>query len=107
MFPLGRGQPSPKSGAPHSLHKCTRLPTAASAAAYYQSTTLGTLLQWRRGSAMPCQIQIYCYLWIFLTKLLALSTPTLMIPPYIFPRPFRDYQPFMKSSDHAGTPQNA
>ncbi|MPC49266.1 hypothetical protein E2C01_043064 [Portunus trituberculatus] len=39
--------------------------------------------------------------------LLALSTPTLMIPPYIFPRPFRDNQPFRKSSDHAGTPHNA
>ncbi|MPC13060.1 hypothetical protein E2C01_005779 [Portunus trituberculatus] len=45
---------------------------------------------------------LYYSLITFLTKLLALSTPTLMIP-----CPFRDDQPARKSTDQAGTPQNA
>ena len=41
------------------------------------------------------------------TKLLTLSSPMLMIPPYIFPRPFREELPFSMSTGHTGTPQNA
>ncbi|MPC19180.1 hypothetical protein E2C01_012089 [Portunus trituberculatus] len=40
------------------------MPSHCCTAMYYQSTALGTLLHWRRGSAVPCQIQIYCYLWL-------------------------------------------
>ncbi|MPC48656.1 hypothetical protein E2C01_042437 [Portunus trituberculatus] len=40
-------------------------------------------------------------------KLLAPSTPVLVIPRYTFPRLFRDDQHFRKLTDHSGTPQNA
>ncbi|MPC12102.1 hypothetical protein E2C01_004780 [Portunus trituberculatus] len=49
-----------------------------------------------------------CHPFSYLTQLLALSTLTLMIPPYVYlSTSFRDDQPFRKSTDHARMPQKA
>ncbi|MPC84857.1 hypothetical protein E2C01_079607 [Portunus trituberculatus] len=42
-------------------------------------------------SVLSCHtLSFYYSLIMFLTKFLAMSTPTLIIPLYIFPLPFRD-----------------